>query len=635
MKLLSLYNSVSALTASLICIIIAVFIFVSSGINFKVVNIDSISITPSALPINLPGEGEMLHKINLNFDYRSYSQNHFRIKVDECLEVTKINGKIVDTNFDITNKNDLTKKCNYNIYKYLDISKYANIGANNIEFEIKDTVGNFGIDIVPSFYDSWFLVASIILLAGLALLIYTISNYLKFDLFITSLILCSVALRFVYWYYTDIFSRTNDVEEHIIYINKLSESFGLKSAKDCVQCYHPPLYYWLVALLTKIYNILQLNSLFSINLFYQLISIFISSVTLLVNVVIAKLYLTNLDQEPNDLQKLSIAKFSFKQLLQRVDSKKYVYLGVTLICFWPSEIFNSVRVGNDILLYCVFSFSFLFLSKWWFDVNNQSIESNLKNIYWATFFCILAILTKSNGLLIGIILLIYITIYIFKKFSKTLFTKYLPIYCIINISFLLLYVRGKLSGSSNALISNVELLPKNFDVKNTIDMYLYFDYQEYISIPMQNLFAKDGLQYFWNSLLKTSLFSHHTIFSVLGAASATIISFVFLVFVYETIFFSLFKSTSPNYTKINLPTLALVLMILALAVTRYFAPFIPTTGFRYIQPAIVYFVIILVTSIHNIKQPKFKIMYITMIVVFVLFSIIMEINPAINNYNSL
>jgi hypothetical protein len=192
---------------------------------------------------------------------------------------------------------------------------------------------------------------------------------LRFDGFIVAIVLTGTLINVNYLAYTSISERNYDGYEHVFYINAIASHLRLPPVFACTACGHPPLYYALAALWSKVMSAggwlprdVGLQG-FSLLLFFGF-------------VVFSLLILRSTSERPATLR-----------------------LAAALVVFWPSSIINSVRVHNDALASALMIASMYFLAQW-------DRHSRRRDFYAALAVVALSLLTKSTGYAMAATLLI-------------------------------------------------------------------------------------------------------------------------------------------------------------------------------------------------------------------------------------
>ena len=170
------------------------------------------------------------------------------------------------------------------------------------------------------------------------------------------------------------------------------------------------------------------------------------------------------------------------------------------------------------------------------------------------------------------------------------------------------------SKSKDFIIGNIHALNGALLVENKPINYLWFDFETFVKKPFMNPWSDEtGRQYYWNYLLKSSLFGE---FSDFGknkniVIMAQLISLVFVFFIgYFLILLSLLflSKTKPERIKKIFPliVISIIAPLLILTATRIKHPYSAQADFRYIFPVIISFGAIYAMGLANLKNRNLK-----------------------------
>ncbi|MBP9759165.1 glycosyltransferase family 39 protein, partial [Candidatus Dojkabacteria bacterium] len=271
--------------------------------------------------------------------------------------------------------------------------------------------------------------------------------------------------------YTDFTMRSHDVSGHVDYVKYIYENNDFPVRSTCWQCYHPPLYYLIV---TPVYGLLKLANL-NVEKGLQYTSVFFILIYLIFS------YLT------------------YKQIFKDIRSAG---IALALTAFWPSLIIHAARIGNDSLLYMFYAIGFYGLTSWWYSNKNR-------DLLLALVCASLAVLTKSNGFILWGIIFAVMTIKFFSsKFKIKQIASKIWVAVPLAITLGLLYIK-KLNDPymKSWPIGNQDGLPEVLKIGASFHNFAYFDVVTFFKSPFIDAWNDTGgRQYFWNYLLKSSLF---------------------------------------------------------------------------------------------------------------------------------
>lgn len=182
---------------------------------------------------------------------------------------------------------------------------------------------------------------------------------LRFDWLTVAIVLAGTMLSVEYLTYTSVSERNYDASSHIEYIQAIARQGRLPNVFECGACGHPPGFYALAALWTKLVPATWLP----LELALQWLSLL-----LFFGFVVAALLI-------------------FRSCGVR---SRTLWLATALVAFWPSSVINSVRVHNDALASPAMLAAIYFIAKW--DRAGRG-----RDFYWALALTVIALFTKSSA----------------------------------------------------------------------------------------------------------------------------------------------------------------------------------------------------------------------------------------------
>jgi hypothetical protein len=209
-----------------------------------------------------------------------------------------------------------------------------------------------------------------IVLLGTVLLELGVLRRLRFDWVIVALVLLGTVLHVDYLGYTSISERNYDGPSHIEYIQSIARDHRLPDVMACGACGHPPLYYALAALWSKL---VVAGGWIP----YELALQWLSLLLFFGFVVVALSMFRSCTSRPATLR-----------------------LATALVVFWPSSIINAVRVHNDALASLLMLAALYFIASW-------DRDGKRRDFHLALLFCALALLTKSSGYALAATLVLF------------------------------------------------------------------------------------------------------------------------------------------------------------------------------------------------------------------------------------
>ncbi len=485
---------------------------------------------------------------------------NYRVIPDDCIRSITIDEK------NIPLKGDIQKnRCNYSKGFVLESGLFAE--NTTMALTIKNNGGESGLNIKPIFPPLLYVPLAFSFVG----LFWILARRSGLGYSLTLLFVAGFLFRFYYLGETPFDVRTHDVLGHIDYIKYIVNNFAIPGNMDCYQCYHPPLYYLVAALI--------FGSAWELGMNLALESVqFLSLLFMMGSLLFA----------------LLIIKEALRSFWLRFFS------GVLLV-FTPMIVIHSIRIGNDSLLYLLYFGALFFLVRWFKEHSNR-------DLYISALFAALSLLVKSNGIVIVGIILATLGFLFLKKvatgeLNKKFFKTAGITTTIIAVGFLInfassIYENIQNKRNSSVIVGNIDSVNSGLRVGNELDNFLYFDIKNFIEEPFTSAWdSKKGREYFLNYTFKTALFGEFDDFPNNQKRNlATAISAVFLLILFANLLWILSRNRSELYE--NLPiVLNLLLPLLALAYFRYLIPQSCSNDFRYILPMILSLIIFYAKSI--------------------------------------
>jgi len=416
-------------------------------------------------------------------------------------------------------------------------------------------------------------------------------DFFKRNCLIIIIVLISLVVRLVYLSHTPYYVRTYDVVNlkvgggHLDYVKFVAKNNKLPPFNDGWEYHQEPIYYIISAVIYNVSNSFYINPIITLQLFaltYSYIFLY----------------------------------FSYKIVLTLTKNKNLIfYLSVILLFFWPSGIIGSIRIGNDSLLYAFYAGSLFFIQNYYF-------KNRPKDLVLAFLFSALSLLTKINAIpLFLILLIVFIIKLVGKKINIKVFTA--SIFIIILIIFLALGPRMNLylKGQTNDWLLANQDEGGSLLLNNRLENYINFDIYTFLTKPLNTRDDSSGRQYFFNFLLKSSLFGEFSFpllyqyLSIIMFIISFLSLFIFLFFLVSI--FNLTKNKIDHYLILIFNLIFNCLMLLGYRITR---PYSANMDFRLIYPVIISLIFFSCTFIEDDSQ-KNKFRYYVLHIV-LLFSIL-------------
>jgi hypothetical protein len=209
-----------------------------------------------------------------------------------------------------------------------------------------------------------------IVLAVTLLLELWVLRRLRFDWFLVATVLAGTLVYANYLGYTSLAERNYDGPAHVEYIQSIAEQRRLPDVFACGACGHPPLYYALAALWSKVAAV---GGWLPLELRLQWLSLLLF---------------------------FSFVVFALLILRSRLERPVPLWMAAALVVFWPSSVLNSVRVHNDALAAPLMLASIYFILAW--DEHGRA-----RDFRAALATAALSLLTKSTGYAVAVTLLLF------------------------------------------------------------------------------------------------------------------------------------------------------------------------------------------------------------------------------------
>lgn len=531
---------------------------------------------------------ERIYSFNLSL--RSFSQKTVHVFADDCLKSMVVNAKVVDIKTLLpTDKIQYYKfengYCNFNQGVDLNLSQYLQEGDNRVEIKVTNTDGMMALLLNSSIFDPIYLSSLVILHSGILVIIWIIFTKLGLGKWVFLALVLSFALKEYYLTYSEFFVRSHDLlgTGHWGYVEYLSKNWSLPRPTEGWAYYHPPLYYFLAGLVMASSKSLELINT-------QLWIVSLSLVLFLVFQIYGLLIIKRYIERP---------------LFQ-------LYASV-LFLFWPATVMYASRINNDTLLYPLFAAGLYYVTIWW---QNRKKRRNLRYLVLSAILASMAILTKSSGIILAIIIAIAVLVAIAEKliklnsnqsenlkisliakikqfsglFNRLFFAALLSI-LIISSALLINHKRvqeeQKIKPDYNALIGNVQGLNRDLLVSNLPHNYFYLDLNQFFERPYTAIWpGQIGRDFFWNNFIKTSVAGEFEWQQEERKALMQILSVMVLgLFIFYIVY--LIGADNREYKNNWILMITILGIIGGQMYTRLKMPYSPIQDFRYAAPILI------------------------------------------------
>jgi len=299
---------------------------------------------------------------------------------------------------------------------------------------------------------------------------------LRFDAGTRAILLGGLVLYFLYLGYTSPGERNYDGPEQLDkYIGYILANHAIPPAKQCFICHHPPLYYVLGALAQRGFEITKIAPK-PVNV--QVFSLAIFFAFLVYGVLLARLY---------------------------SDRVRTVRLTAAILVFWPYSIHNSVRIHNDTLVTALVAAGMYHAAVWWKG-------GKPRHLYAAGLCAALGILTKSSAFALAACIGLMLAWRFFTRGGRArLLARGVATMAIVAAAYGGLKLRAPVAEDPcHRTFGTACDIRKSDYTGNKPVNYLYVDVPKLLRDPYMVIHGDEsGKQYFWNHVIKSSLFGTH------------------------------------------------------------------------------------------------------------------------------
>jgi hypothetical protein len=465
------------------------------------------------------------------------------------------------------------------------LGRHFTRGDNRIVIRVANRGGPGGLDVRPDPTDWHNTAEAALALAACLVLIAAVLRRAGASWATTLLAVVAVAVRGAYVWVTPYSIRTHDVEGHIEYVKYLLQHYSVPKAQDGFSFYHPPLYYALCAIVWRILAAMGLSR-DEILAGLQVQSVIYNLGFCAFAVATGRLWL---DRLPTSA--LGRGLWSRSGLAA---------LFGALVLWWPGSVMQSGLVGNDDLAYLFIAAGLYFASRWWLATRGGAGTASRYHAILAAVSGALAVVTKTNGLLVFAVLAVLLGTRIAERYrqgepigARRVLRQAWPALVVAVVSCGLALGRSvvdTLAGrQGNVLVANANHLASELVVSNRAENYLWFDARIFVTQAFTSPWEDDkGRQFFWNYLLKTALFGEYHFAHPWAWSLAVVLSVLMLGLCAHVAVSTLVRPVSEWLGELPLFLMAGSLLA-SLAALRMMIPNSCTGDFRYVLPVIVPF----------------------------------------------
>lgn len=301
------------------------------------------------------------------------------VRVDDCLEEFLIDGKAPE--------GIGLPYCDWG--RPLKVSRLPPVVTNGEEWSFSATFinrggrGRFSVSVTEAW---WLQAARIVGYTALVVLIVGLCSRAQSPAFVASLVV-GVILRLIYFYYSDVYARSHDLDGHLEYINYVLSHWSIPNPAAGWEFHQGPIFYLLAAagvVVVKAFTGLAVSPLLA-GQFVALVCSLVALLFLLKVLAVAGTALSRASHSNRDVG-------GGGELLLSIG----VGAVMMIVATYPNLIFCTMRMSNDALIFAVVSYII-------YRCVFQIVAHHETPVIVSVVSTSLAFLTKTNGV-IGIVL---------------------------------------------------------------------------------------------------------------------------------------------------------------------------------------------------------------------------------------
>lgn len=421
----------------------------------------------------------------------------------------------------------------------------------------------FGLSVRAPAGDPLVLTLRLIAGAALAAGLYLALRRWHFSRVISLILVAPLPIQLLYQSHTPITERTYDVLGHLQHIEFIAYQRSFPPSSYCHECFQPGLYYTAAA---AVYSAARATRIFDPMLILQFFALAWFWVFLIMSARIVLLWF---------------------------HEQREAELATALLAFWPAGFLHSARISNDIPLYAFSTTCLYFVLSWW-------KTDNRKHLVVAAIVAACGVLIKTTMMPVIVALGILI---LYRAFSERRVRAAWPSY-LLALSVMFLGIAVYLAQSS--LRGNIR--PPFQDnspamhVGNSWRQYLVFNTAAYFKSPfVDSLRDGTGRHYFWNYLLKSSMFGDFSAWFQKPVQRVLALIMAPLLLALVVLFWIGVARSIRVAGRQTLPLLVVIgVSVLSVFALRFYNPFSGNNDFRYIYPVLIPMVLLIVEGARKI-----------------------------------
>lgn len=422
------------------------------------------------LPLRIPGDPQGNFEIRFPMRLGFLHPGSYLFVTDDCLQSVEVNGQPVT--------GAALPFCDYGRYKVLHLGEYLHAGENTVTVRSTNAGGGAGLIVQTAPHDP--LVIGLMALLGMVIL-WAVSAAMRpvrgasDDIGILALAVGGIAFRFVYMLLTPVPLRGHDTDGHIEYIQYLVDNWALPPPNAGWEYWQPPLYYAVSALWYELGILLSWSS------GAMLFGVQVQSLLLSLVILAAGMW---------------IAFAAFPGNANRPERLHYT----AIMAAFPGLLYLVAFINNDVLETAL-AFVFLaMLFAWWKRPHSHPLW------YGMAVMAALAVMTKSNGLLLLPIALLLLAIRGEIRWKERMLHGLAAVLIVASAS-AVLSTRTDTSSVQRYMVGNIVSLNGPLAIPNDVESYVTFNPAGMLQYPYANPWD-DGARrkYFWEYLFRSAFF---------------------------------------------------------------------------------------------------------------------------------
>jgi hypothetical protein len=551
----------------------------------------------------MPSSESGMYRLTGTLSVGKSTNTMLRIIPDDEIHTLIINQRPVDlSKIPLDARRDYIKGFTY------DLKEFLQPGDNQIEIHYRDQGGLMGVVISAEINKNTEIFIYLLLTLVALILTLKISQACRLATPVKVLFIGALLIRLAYFSVTPADVRDHDLGDHIAFTEYLTQHWAPPPVEYAIggAFFHPPLYYYTGAIVYKATQLFEPNNKVFIYRVQQILVLIYSMGFVFFGLLILKELLDFYSRQESSAEggpevghlHESSSPGLWSRICHGFRKNRLFWITGGLFVFWPVGIIHSARIGNDPLLYCLFTASLYYIIRWY--RNDRKRDLMIASLIGAA-----AIITKANGEILIAVLGVIGLYKMIKSRQWAIYIKMAIAPCLIMFIAVAITVGPglilKLEGKRDKLyIDNIEGLSHANIVGNTASNYFWFDAKIFITEPFTDPYDdRMGRQFFWNYLGKTGLFGEFKYPAPLSINTAVACSF-FAVLMFIYILAGIYQMAKYDF-KLMAPLLLSGFFLWA-GVTYMRMTFPANIDFRYIVPILVTFCALYAVSIIKFEQ---------------------------------